>query len=125
MIYEVGMLCKHFKGKNLLQKNIYRIIGLGIRGTEIDSKTITYTGNGILEEATDLVVYQNIFQNDKYFAREYADISSELSLEKQEEFHQKIRVQPLNEQEIMIVSNDEFIAKKFAMEEEKHRGQIR
>ena len=25
MIYKVGMLCKHFKGNNLLEKNIYRI----------------------------------------------------------------------------------------------------
>ena len=25
MIYKIGMLCKHFKGENLLEKNIYRI----------------------------------------------------------------------------------------------------
>ena len=61
MIYKVGMLCKHFKGKDLLEKNIYRIEQLGVKGTSIDTSLITYTGEGNLEEATDLVVYSNIY----------------------------------------------------------------
>ena len=37
MIYKVGMLCKHFKGNNLLEKNIYRIEQIGIDGKDINS----------------------------------------------------------------------------------------
>ncbi len=112
MIYKEGMLCKHFKGQDLLHKNIYKIIKLGVRGDSVDLNTITYTGDGILEEANDLVIYQNIFQNNKYFVREYCDISSELSFDKQEEFHQKIKVQPLSDEEIKLVTSDKFIAEK-------------
>ena len=31
MTYKVGMLCKHFKGNDLLEKNIYRIEKLGLK----------------------------------------------------------------------------------------------
>ena len=82
MIYKVGMLCKHFKGKNLEEKNIYEIKEIGVKGTDIDKSIITYTGDNELESATNLVVYSNIFQNNKLFCREYEDISSELSDEK-------------------------------------------
>ena len=60
MIYEIGMLCKHFKGANLLEKNIYRIEDWGVSGTNINSDIVTYTGDGILEEATNLVIVQNL-----------------------------------------------------------------
>ena len=122
MIYKVGMLCKHFKGNNLLEKNIYRIEKLGVNGKDIDESLITYTGEGILETATNLVIYSNIFQDNKLFCREYEDISSELSDEKKEMFKQTRRVQPLTDEEISIVSSDDFIkekteivAKKFEM----------
>lgn len=117
-IYEEGMLCKHFKGTDLLEKNIYRIIGLGVEGKDIDGSAITYTGDGVLSEAHDLVVYSNVFQDNKLFAREYADISSELSEEKSIMFNQKIRVQPLTQEEIAMVTSPDFIeAKKKAVEE--------
>ena len=111
-IYSEGMLCKHFKGMDLYEKNIYRIIKLHIDGRNIDESIITYTGDGILEKAKDLVVYANIFQDNKLFAREYADIASELSDEKKKLYFQDIKVQPLSTEEIQIVKNPEFIAKK-------------
>lgn len=82
------MLCKHFKGKTLEEKNIYRIIKLGVSGKDIDKSLITYTGDHDLMSSTDLVVYANIFQDNKLFTREYSDISSSLSVEKQEEYNQ-------------------------------------
>ncbi len=112
MIYNIGMLCKHFKGNDLLEKNIYRIENLGVNGSNIDESLITYTGDGILATATNLVVYSNIFQDNKLFCREYEDISGELSDEKKEMFNQTIKVQPLTDEEISIVNSEEFIEKK-------------
>ena len=48
----------------------------------------------------------------KNAAREYEDISSELSIEKKNEFNQDIRVQPLNFEEIKLVSTHEFREEK-------------
>ena len=63
MIYKVGMLCKHFKGNNLLEKNIYRIEQIGVDGKDINSNLITYTGDKDLFTSKNLVVYSNIFQD--------------------------------------------------------------
>ncbi len=112
MIYNIGMLCKHFKGNDLLEKNIYRIEKLGVNGSDIDESLVTYTGDGVLATATNLVVYSNIFQDNKLFCREYEDISGELSDEKKEMFNQTIKVQPLTDEEISIVNSEEFIEKK-------------
>ena len=112
MIYQIGMLCKHFKGKSLEDKNIYKIIKLGVEGKDINSKEITYTGDAELNSASNLVVYANIFQNNKLFAREYEDISAELNSEKQKEFAQKIKVQPLTDDEIAVVNSSEFASLK-------------
>jgi len=112
MIYKVGMLCKHFKGENLLEKNIYRIEKLGVNGNEIDETLITYTGEGELLSAKNLVVYSNIFQENKQFAREYEDISSELSLEKKEMYKQQIKVQPLTPSEIDMINDANFVTEK-------------
>lgn len=111
MIYKVGMLCKHFKGNSLLEKNIYRIEKIGVKGTDIDD-SITYTGDGDLSNATNLVVYSNIFQDNKLFCREYEDISSELSDEKKKMFNQTLRVEPLTEEEIKTIENNSFIENK-------------
>ena len=108
MLYIEGMLCKHFKGEKLEDKNIYRIIMIGVSGKDIDTNKITYTGEGVLDTAENLVVYANIFQKNKLFAREYEDISSELSQEKQQLFSQKIKVQPLTKEEIAIVKSPQF-----------------
>ncbi len=112
MIYKVGMLCKHFKGADLLEKNIYRIEQLGVNGSEVDASIVTYTGDGTLETATNLVVYSNIFQDGKMFAREYEDISSELTDEKKSAFNQTLKVQPLTDEEISFIGNPDFVEKK-------------
>ena len=84
MIYKIGMLCKHFKGEKKKKKNIYRIEQIGVEGKDINETLITYTGDGELLTAKNLVVYSNIFQENKLFAREYDDISGELSSEKKD-----------------------------------------
>ena len=112
MIYKVGMLCKHFKGKDLIEKNIYRIEKLGVRGIDIDESTVTYTGEKNLKDATNLVVYSNIFQEGKLFCREYEDISSKLSDDKKAMYNQEIRVQPITSEEESIISEDDFIENK-------------
>ena len=112
MLYKIGMLCKHFKGTNLLEKNIYRIEQIGVNGTDIDESLITYTGDSQLRSATNLVVYSNIFQDNKMFCREYEDVSQKLSEEQKEQFNQKIRVQPLAEQEQEIIEKKILLKKK-------------
>jgi len=112
MIYKIGMLCKHFKGESLLEKNIYRIEKIGVDGKDINESFITYTGDKELLTAKKLVIYSNIFQENKLFAREYDDISAELSCEKKEMYHQQIKVQPLTKMEIDTINNDDFINKK-------------
>ena len=112
MIYKVGMLCKHFKGKDLLEKNIYRIEQVGVDRINIDDSIITYTGESNLRSATNLIVYSNIFQDNKMFCREYEDISQELSSEKQQEFNQNIKVPPLTEEEQIYIGYESFIETK-------------
>ena len=114
MLYKIGMLCKHFKGENLLEKNIYRIERLGVNGYELIDSDISYVGEGNLSTAKDLVVYANIFQDNKMFAREYEDISSELSADKQTVFHQVHKVEPLTSDEIEIINSEQFKSKKKA-----------
>lgn len=121
MIYKVGMYCKHFKGQTLAEKNIYKIVALGAHGKDIDESKITYTGDGELKTAENLVVYANIFQNNKLFAREYEDISGELSQEKQQLFGQKIKVQPLTENEIAEIKSPEFVEMKEIQTKEKYQ----
>ena len=121
MIYNIGMLCKHFKGKTLVDKNIYQIVALGVSGSDIDQNVITYTGDGELNSAENLVVYANIFQNNKLFVREYEDISSELSSEKQELFGQILKVQPLTDEEITEVQSSKFIEAKTIQTQEKYK----
>ena len=112
MIYKIGMLCKHFKGENLLEKNIYRVEQIGVEGKDINETLITYTGDGELLTAKNLVVYSNIFQENKLFAREYDDISGELSSEKKEMYNQEIKVQPLTRIEIDMINEDNFVTEK-------------
>lgn len=125
MIYKIGMLCKHFKGDNLLEKNIYRIVALNVNGESIDSKEITYTGEGTLNNAKNLVIYANIFQNNKLFAREYDDISTKMTLEKQEIFHQERKVEPLTLEEIALINTTEFQKEKEAYTQAKLNKQLK
>ncbi len=112
MLFKVGMLCKHFKGKDLLEKNIYRIEKIGVDGKDIDSSKIIYTGDKDLLLSKNLVIYSNIFQEDKLFAREYDDLVSELTDDKKELYNQIFRVEPLNDEEIKTIKCHEFIEKK-------------
>lgn len=112
MIYKVGMLCKHFKGKDLLEKNIYRIERLGVSGKDIDTGIITYTGEEEIESAENLVIYSNIFQRGKLFAREYNEMVIELSEEEVNVYNQRLRVEPLTDEEIKEVSCENFVKEK-------------
>lgn len=112
MIYRKGMLCKHFKAESLLEKNIYEILKVNVNGKDIDENNIIYTGNGNLKDSVNLVIYKNIFQNDKVFAREYNDISSYLTKAEKIKYNQNIKVQPLTEEEINVIYNESFIKEK-------------
>lgn len=112
MIYRKGMLCKHFKGESLLEKNIYEILKVNVNDKDIDENNIIYTGNGNLKDSVNLVIYKNIFQNDKVFAREYNDISSYLTKAEKIKYNQNIKVQPLTEEEINVIYNESFIKEK-------------
>lgn len=91
-MFQKGDLCKHFKGMNLDEKNIYEILEMGV----------TYSGNACEHPLENLVIYKNIFQG-KIFARELQDLVEELSPEKQELYGQKHRVEKLTPEEIKIV----------------------
>lgn len=121
MIYTVGMLCKHFKGDNLLEKNIYEILKLNVDGKDVDGNLITYTGDGDLASSVNLVIYRNIFQDDKIFAREYDDISAPLSEEKKIKYKQDIKVQPLTEEEIRLIHTSSFAEEKRNLTMEKFK----
>ncbi len=115
-IYQIGMLCKHFKGTTLQEKNIYRIEQIDVDGISIMGKNVIYTGDHPnLENVHHLIIYSNIFQEDKIFAREYEDLAYILPKEKQEQFHQMRRVEPLTEEEIFEIGTETFRQKKKEM----------
>jgi len=91
-MFKKGDLCKHFKGKDLSEKNIYEILEMGVK----------YSGDASEKPIENLVIYKNIFQN-KIFARELSDLIAELSIEKQELYGQKYRVEKLTQDEIVQV----------------------
>ena len=94
MILKKGDLCKHFKGKNLQEKNIYEVLETGVN----------YSGDASENPIKKLVIYKNIRQG-KIFAREMSDLVAELTPEKQQEFGQKHRVDLLTKEEIEIVKS--------------------
>lgn len=87
-----GDLFKHFKGKNLDEKNICEVLEIGVK----------YSGDNSDKPIENLVIYKNIFQN-KIFARELEYLTKELSPEKQKEYGQKHRVEKLNDVEIKYI----------------------
>ena len=103
-----NMLCKHFKGQDIYDKIIYRILKTNVTGASVDWANVIYSGDNDAELSSDLVIYQNIIDG-KIFAREYADLISVLSEEKQVTYKQTHRVEPLSEEEINIVNQKEFI----------------
>ena len=101
MEIKAGDIVKHFKGKDLIEKNIYEILSINAQ----------YTGTkAILDEAT--VVYVPLFQEGKTFIREYDDLVSELSDEEKELYNQCYRVEPLTATELATIKTDSFIAAK-------------
>lgn len=104
-----GMLCKHFKGTNLVEKNIYQILAVNV----------TYTGDNGLD-LSNMVVYKPLFQEGKVFAREYDDLTQELNDEQKELYHQNYRVEPLTEEEKILITTDEYIKGKNAYIKEKY-----
>ena len=91
-MFKKGDLCKHFKGKNLDEKNIYEILEMGV----------TYSGDASERTIENLVIYKNIFQ-DRIFARELEDLIAELTPEKQELYGQIHRVEKLTPEEVALV----------------------
>lgn len=113
MILKEGMLVKHFKGKNLIEKNIYQILKLNANGKEIlKNENITYTGDEDCIHSNDSVVYANIFQNNRLFAREYSDLIQPLSIDKQKIYNQIYRVEPLTSADLELIKNSDFVETK-------------
>ena len=102
MQLKVGDLCKHFKGKSLLEKNIYEIIAINAM----------YTGDNAKRKLEGLVIYKNIFQPNKCFVREYNELVAEVSKEKQKKYGQIHRIEKLTEEEIEMLKSEEFIKAK-------------
>jgi hypothetical protein len=109
MKLEVGMICKHFKGTNLIEKNIYKIIAINPKYT------------GIKEFPNEVyVVYETLFQDNKVFIREYNDLIELLSNEDKIKYNQEYRVQPLSEEELIEITKEDFIKNKKKYIEEKY-----
>lgn len=111
MELNVGDYCKHFKGKDLVEKNIYKIIAKGV----------IYTGENANATLDNLVVYKNIFGEDKIFTREYSDLVEELSEEKKKEYRQTYRVEKLTYDEMKLILSREFIEAKINYMKEKEK----
>jgi hypothetical protein len=106
-IKEFIKLLAEFKGKDIIQKNIYEVLETGVK--------YTGTAEGITDK---LIIYKNIFQEDKIFAREESQLAEQLEESKQKEFGQKYRVEKLTQEEIEMIKTEEFIkAKKEYMKE--------
>ncbi len=104
-----GMICKHFKGKNLIEKNIYQILAIDV----------TYTGDNDID-LSEMVIYKPLFQKGKVFAREYAALTEELTEEQKQEYHQNQRVEPLTDEELAYIKSDEFTFQKLEYIEQKY-----
>ena len=113
MEFKVGDLCKHFKGETLVEKNIYEIIAVNVK----------YTGERI-DDLKDLVVYRALFQEDKFFTREYQDLIMPLTDEEKEFYHQDTRVQKLTDEEIALLSDPDFIEEKRSYIKNKYEKKL-
>lgn len=103
-----GMFVKHFKGSNLIEKNIYQIISVNPK----------YTGTR--EDMEPVVVYSSYFQEGKTFVRELADLVEELSDEEKMIYKQNHRVEPLTLEETEYIKTNDFINAKLAYIEEHY-----
>lgn len=108
MILKQGDYVKHFKGENLIEKNIYEILAVNP----------AYTGEK--EVFPEVVIYAPLFQTGKCFVREYDDLVCELTQEQQELYHQQHRIDLLTEDELSLIKTEDFIKEKMAYLEEKY-----
>lgn len=100
---KIATFYKHFKGKNLIEKNIYLIIAIGMDEERYKELEVKYVGdNKDNINYNELVVYLNYFQN-LLFAREYQDLVEELTEEQQLEYNQKYRVEALTTEEVQTI----------------------
>lgn len=104
-----GMICKHFKGENLVEKNIYRI--LAVKPVSTGTKEFPFD---------PVVTYKPLFQEGKTYIREYDDLVAELSDEDKEKYHQSYRIEPLTNDELKTIFEDSFVKEKLAYLEEKY-----
>ena len=111
MDLNIGDYCKHFKGKDLVEKNIYKIIAKGV----------IYTGENANAPLDNLVVYKNIFAEGKIFTREYSDLVEELSEEKKKEYDQTYRVEKLTDEEMKFILSKDFIQAKIEYLKEREK----
>ena len=107
----VGHFYKHFKGSNLVEKNIYKILAINPK----------YTGENEYPDK-QFVVYESIFQNDLCFIREYDDLAQELSDEEKEKYNQTYRIEELNEEELQLIMSDDFIKEKMDYIDKKYKS---
>ena len=99
-----GDLVKHYKGNNLIEKNIYEILSVNPE----------YTGDKEFPSEA-CIIYAPVFQKEKNYIREYADFVKELTSEEKERFSgdpQDHRVELLTEQEMILIQAPSFIHAK-------------
>lgn len=109
MLLKKGDIVKHFKGKDLIEKNIYIILAVNPE----------YTGDKDFD-CESAVVYAPLFQEGKTFIREYDDLIKPLSDEEKVIYSQERRVDVLTEDELELIKTEEFIKKKREYIEEKY-----
>lgn len=109
MEIKINSLYKHFKGTNLIEKNIYRVL----------AKDVIYSGDNNID-ISNLVIYQNMFDG-KIFAREVSDLTGVLDEDKQKLYGQVHRIEELTEEEIAIVESEDYKVKKLKYLESKKK----
>ena len=117
---KIATFYKHFKGKDLIEKNIYLIIAIGISKNDFNEMQPKYVGdNKDNINYSDLVIYLNYFQN-QLFAREYQDLVEELTKEQQKEYSQKYRIEVLTTEEVQTIMTPTYQKEKSLYLESKY-----
>ena len=120
MNLKIATFYKHFKGKDLIEKNIYLIIAIGISKNDFNEMQPKYVGdNKDNINYSDLVIYLNYFQN-QLFAREYQDLVEELTKEQQKEYSQKYRIEVLTTEEVQTIMTPTYQKEKSLYLESKY-----
>ncbi len=118
---KINSLVKYYKGKDLIDKNIYKILDMNLKGIDvvdkIKNKEIGYYGDIDIDtkeflKLDNLVLYTNIFQKNSLFVREETFMNSKTQKEKKEDINQIYNVQLLTEEEIKQVNSEKYKIKK-------------